>query len=161
MKYLFSLICLFFMQSALACPPDAKPVSGPPYCILGYYSNSSSQQSGAGRIYNRTVYYDVWGAWAQSLSTGRVGIAYNESSKKLAKQYALEACGVHDCEATTFRNGYAALVQGKHPNTYSKNIYTLYYAINREKDAAITKAMQECKNAGSINCTLETIVEAW
>ena len=34
MKYLFSLICLFFMQSALACPPDAKPVSGPPYCIL-------------------------------------------------------------------------------------------------------------------------------
>lgn len=107
-------------------------------CVADYnlpYWNDSSQSATP-----TEVWVDRWGAIAVNPDNGNVGTIANQSSKRKAKQVALERCG-SNCEVEiTYYNQCAAIAWG-----------TGRYSVNSaaNADEASSRAIESCGRGAS------------
>jgi len=133
------------------CPPGQYPVGG--QGVLGCapipgYGNQGVGAPSAPAPNGR--WGKTWGAFAESVSSGLVGVSVGEMSKDEAEQVALKRCaseGDRDCEISfSYENQCAAIA---HPSSGKGRAHVASAATEEE---AFSIAIAKCIDTGGGKC---------
>lgn len=142
------LIVLLFGVSGIAyaeggtCPPGYYPISSPG--VMGCAPFPDREGSSPREATPRVKWVDRWGAIASDNRTGNIGTIGGQTSKRKARQLALERCGTGCKIDMIYYNQCAAIAWG-----------TGSYSVNGAATTgeASTRAMNVCQQ-GANDCKI-------